>query len=84
MAALLDPPIAIDNDRTVPQQALSSLTTVDDIETHIHLKEKEAGKQYLQVADLPMRERDHTIRELLLMGITQVYCPWAGWCPRGA
>jgi hypothetical protein len=38
MAALLDPPIAIDNDRTVPQQALSSLTTVDDIETHIHLK----------------------------------------------
>jgi hypothetical protein len=63
-------PIAIDNDRTVPQQALSSLTTVDDIETYIHLKEKEAGKQYLQVADLPMRERDHAIRELRLMGIT--------------
>jgi len=55
----------------VPQQALSTFTTVDDIETYIHVREKERGKCYLQVIDLPLRERDHVIRELRLMGITQ-------------
>jgi len=64
-------PAAIENERMVPQQALSTFTTVDDIETYIHVREKERGKCYLQVIDLPLRERDHVIRELRLMGITQ-------------
>ena len=55
----------------VPQQALSSFTTVDDIETYIRSKEEISGKLYLEVIDLPLRERDHVIRELRLMGITQ-------------
>jgi hypothetical protein len=64
-------PLAIENERMVPQQALSSFTTVDDIETYIRSKEKISGKVYLEVIDLPLRERDHVIRELRLMGITQ-------------
>ena len=63
-------PVAIENERMVPQQALSSFTTVDDIETFIHRKEKEAGKCYLEVIDLPLRERDAVVRERRLMGIT--------------
>jgi FRG domain len=63
-------PIALGNERLIPQQALSSFTTVDDIETYIRTKEETAGKRYLQVIDLPLRERDHIIRELRMMGIT--------------
>ena len=62
-------PLAIGNERLIPQQALSSFTTVDDIESYI--KSKENGeKRYLQVIDLPMGERDYVVRELRLMGIT--------------
>jgi FRG domain len=62
-------PIAIGNERLIPQQALSSFTTVDDIESYIESKESGA-KRYLQVIDLPLREREHVVRELRLMGIT--------------
>jgi hypothetical protein len=62
-------PIAIGNERLIPQQALSSFTTVDDIESYIWSKEN-GGRSYLQVIDLPLRERDRVIRELRLMGIT--------------
>src|SRR5205823_7090134 len=57
-------PVAIENERMVPQQALSSFTTVDDIEEFIRLKENEVGKCYLEVIDLPLHERDHVLREL--------------------
>ncbi len=63
-------PAAIGNERLVPQQALSSFTTVDDIETYIRGKETAKQTQYLQAIDLPLRERDHVIRELRMMGIT--------------
>jgi hypothetical protein len=62
-------PISLGNERLVPQQALSSFTTVDDIETYIRSKET-PEKRYLQVIDLPLGERDHVIGELRLMGIT--------------
>jgi hypothetical protein len=62
-------PIAIDNERLIPQQALSSFTTVDDIESYIQSKEI-GEKRYLQIIDLPLGERDHVIGELRLMGIT--------------
>jgi hypothetical protein len=64
-------PVAIENERMVPQQALSSWSTLDDIETYIHAIEGGTRKCYLQVIDLPLRERDHVLRELRLMGITQ-------------
>ena len=62
-------PLAIENERLIPQQALSSFTTVDDIETYIKSKET-ADTRYLQVIDLPMAERDQVVRELGFMGIT--------------
>jgi hypothetical protein len=62
-------PVAIENERMVPQQALSSFTSVDDIEGYIRTKET-PKKSYLKVIDLPLRERDGVIRELRLMGIT--------------
>jgi hypothetical protein len=63
-------PIAIENERLIPQQALSSYTTIDDIESYIEEREKESQKQFLKVIDLPIGERDLVIRELTLMGIT--------------
>jgi FRG domain len=65
-------PIAIENERLIPQQALSSFTTVDDIETYIADKEAAAKKQFLRVVDLLLRDRDLVIRELTLMGVTAV------------
>lgn len=63
-------PISIENERLIPQQALSSFTTVDDIESYIAAKEADVRKQFLQVIDLPLGERDLAIRELTLMGVT--------------
>jgi hypothetical protein len=62
-------PLSIGNERMIPQQALSSLTTVDDIETYIRSKES-ADKVYLRAIDLPAEDRDGVLRELSLMGIT--------------
>ncbi len=61
--------IAIDNERLIPQQSISSLTNIDDIETYIRSKESD-GRQYLQIIDLPLRERPLVMRELGMMGIT--------------
>ena len=63
-------PISIENERLIPQQALSSFTTVDDIEGYVAAKEADVHKQFLQVINLPLRERDLVIRELSLMGVT--------------
>ncbi|MGB8590038.1 MAG: FRG domain-containing protein [Candidatus Acidiferrales bacterium] len=60
---------AIDNERMIPQQAASTVTSVDDIETHIRNRETDK-KKYLQAIDLPMGERKQVIRELSYMGIT--------------
>jgi hypothetical protein len=62
--------IAINNERLVPQQSISSATNVDDIETYIRSKEKEANKEYLRVVDLPVKERPMVMQELSAMGIT--------------
>ena len=62
-------PLAIGNERLIPQQALSSFTTVDDIETYVRSKET-SEKRYLDVIDLPISERDAVTRELRMMGVT--------------
>jgi FRG domain len=62
--------LAINNPRMVPQQALSSVTNVDDIESYIKQRETERGKTYLQIVDLPASERRLVLQELSLMGIT--------------
>lgn len=63
-------PLAINNPRMVPQQALSTVANVDDIEEFIAFNEKSNKKAYLEVIDLPMSERAQIMQELSLMGIT--------------
>lgn len=62
--------LAIENDRAIPQQSLSSITNVDDIESYIHLREMENSTEYLKVIDLPFTQRGEILRELGMMGIT--------------
>jgi hypothetical protein len=61
--------IAIENERMIPQQAASTVTSVDDIESYIRNRETDK-KKYLQAIDLPVRERKRVVRELGYMGIT--------------
>lgn len=68
MVILESLPVA--NPRSGPQQALSTVTNVADLEAHIREMEQEDGCSYLTVCDLPASERDQIMRELELMGIT--------------
>jgi hypothetical protein len=61
--------LAIENERIIPQQAASTVTNLDDIETYIRSKEA-GGKTYLSAIDLPLRDRQLVVRELGYMGIT--------------
>jgi hypothetical protein len=61
--------IAIDNERLIPQQSISTLTNVDDIEAYIRSRESES-RRYLNIIDLPLMERPRVMRELSMMGIT--------------
>lgn len=63
-------PLALNNPRVVPQQSVSCITNVDDIETYLARQERKKGKQYLRVIDLPAFERTDIMKELALMGIT--------------
>lgn len=62
--------LAIDNERLVPQQAATTITNIDDVETYIFDKEKEKNHKYLTAIDIPFPERDKVIKELSYMGIT--------------
>jgi hypothetical protein len=62
--------LAFGNARAIPQQSLSLISNMDDIETHITFVEKQHGKRYLEVFDLPASDRDFLMKELALMGIT--------------
>jgi len=75
----LDPPyphlsvmefIAIDNPRLVPQQSVTTVTNIDNIEAYVLEQEAETSIQYLQAIDIPARERDVAMRDLRFMGIT--------------
>jgi hypothetical protein len=61
--------ISIENERMIPQQAASTLSSVDDIEGYIKSKESEKTK-YLSAIDLPVEERDTVMEDLSYMGIT--------------
>ncbi|MGQ0681958.1 FRG domain-containing protein [Bradyrhizobium sp.] len=63
-------PLAINNPRLMPQQALSSVTNLDDIEEFIGWQERRTAKKYLRVVDLPTSERGQIMQELAMMGIT--------------
>jgi len=61
--------IAIENERMIPQQAASTITNADDVETYIKSKET-ATKKYLRAIDLPVTDRKQVVSELSYMGIT--------------
>jgi hypothetical protein len=62
--------LAFDNPRVIPQQAISTMSNVDDIEAHIRLVEGNMGRVYLEAIDLPARDRRGVMGELALLGVT--------------
>jgi len=62
--------LAIANDRLLPQQSVTTVTNVDDIEAYITSREKEKGKKYISAIDIPVLERNKVMQELSFMGIT--------------
>lgn len=67
--SLLDP-LALENERLIPQQSSTMLTNVDDIETYIASRTKPGATPYLTAIDVPWSERDRVIPDLHRMGIT--------------
>lgn len=62
--------LAIENERLIPQQAATTLSNVDDIETYVGKKQDEKQCSYLWAIDIPQTERNKVIKELSYMGIT--------------
>jgi hypothetical protein len=62
--------ISIDNPRLVPQQAVTTVTNIDDIEAYILDKQEKDGINYIKAIDIPANEREVAMRELRFMGIT--------------
>ncbi len=62
--------IAIDNPRLVPQQAVTTVTNLHNIEGYILDKEAETRVQFLKAIDIPANEREVAMRDLRFMGIT--------------
>jgi hypothetical protein len=52
----------------IPQQALSTVTNLEDIEEYISSKER-PDRKYLQAIDLPVEQRTEVLQELSMMGI---------------
>jgi FRG domain-containing protein len=63
-------PLSTNNPRLVPQQSVSTVTNMDDIETYIRGVEDRHRKSYLSAIDIPATERRKVMHELALMGIT--------------
>lgn len=62
--------LAIENERLIPQQAITTASNVDDIEAHFHAIGDRNGRQYLTAIDIPLSERTRAMNELAYMGIT--------------
>lgn len=62
--------IAIDNPRLVPQQSVTTVTNMNDIEAYVLERESVTGVQFLGAIDIPAREREKAMRDLRFMGIT--------------
>jgi hypothetical protein len=45
-------PLAINNPKAVPQQSVSMVTNIDDLEQYIAIRERESGKSYLSAMGL--------------------------------
>jgi hypothetical protein len=63
--------LAIDNDRLLPQQSVSTISNVDDIEDYITFLERKTDMKFLRAIDIPCSERSIALQELAMMGITR-------------
>jgi hypothetical protein len=63
-------PLATNNPRALPQQSLSTVTNIDDLEQYIRGFEARYTRTYLTAIDMPASERRTVMQELALMGIT--------------
>jgi hypothetical protein len=63
-------PLATNNPRALPQQSISSVTNIDDLEGYLSGGGKQTGRSFLKAIDLPVSERQVVMQELALMGIT--------------
>jgi hypothetical protein len=63
-------PLAIENPRAVPQQALCTVTNVDDIENYVQKLEAQTRHKFLEVFDLPLNEGRKILQDLKLMGVS--------------
>ncbi|MBS1191264.1 MAG: hypothetical protein H6R10_3056 [Rhodocyclaceae bacterium] len=61
--------LAIENERMIPQQAVTTITNIDDIESYLISRSKPENP-YLWAIDIPANERSKAIHELRYMGIT--------------
>src|SRR5262245_33851772 len=50
-------PLPINNPRALPQQSISSVTNIDDLEGYLSGDEKQTGRSFLRAIDLPVSER---------------------------
>jgi hypothetical protein len=62
--------VALENERLIPQQGVSTVTNVDDVETYVQSCEPDRNAAYLTSYDLPIKERSKVMGELSYMGIT--------------
>lgn len=58
------------NPRAIPQQALSSVTSMDDVESYIAFCEKRFSRSFLEAFDVPTSDAPEALSDLRLMGIT--------------
>lgn len=62
--------LAIDNTRSLPQQAITTLTNIFDIEGYLKSRGESTQKCYLRAYDISIKETPAIMRELSMMGIT--------------
>lgn len=62
--------LAINNNRAIPQQSVTTFSNVDDIEAYIHSQEIKNEKNYLTIIELPVTEKDNVLKDLYQMGVT--------------
>ncbi|MBF0520630.1 MAG: FRG domain-containing protein [Nitrospirae bacterium] len=65
-------PYAMFNERIIPQKSVLTLSTVDDMESHISLLATSSKKDFLYTVLLPVSEKPVVMRELHLMGIDEM------------
>ena len=65
---VVTPPL--NNPRAIPQQSISCISTIDDIESYVAYLGKNMNKRYLSAYDILASEAKNALKDLGLMGIT--------------